>query len=125
MSERIEQAVKLLSTCTCREGRNRYGPWRQIDMSCPLCGDSRGRVQALVDAGLIATQVELEHYDLWGNRTRTPDYATCRTIYRYVTPWREVGAHEPTLPANRTEAGWPRCATCEGGGCHDCTDPAG
>lgn len=28
------------------------------------------------------------------------------------------------LPIHRTEAGWPRCATCEGGGCHDCTDPA-
>lgn len=31
----------------------------------------------------------------------------------------------PTLPAHRTEAGWPRCATCDGGGCPDCTDPAG
>lgn len=27
------------------------------------------------------------------------------------------------LPLHRTEAGWPRCATCDGGGCHDCTDP--
>lgn len=31
---------------------------------------------------------------------------------------------QPTLPLHRTEAGWPRCATCDGGGCPDCTDPA-
>jgi hypothetical protein len=24
----------------------------------------------------------------------------------------------------RAEAGWPRCSTCDGGGCPDCTDPA-
>ena len=28
------------------------------------------------------------------------------------------------LPLHRTEAGYPNCATCDGGGCHDCTDPA-
>lgn len=28
------------------------------------------------------------------------------------------------LPLHRTEAGYPRCATCDGGGCPDCTDPA-
>lgn len=28
------------------------------------------------------------------------------------------------LPLHRTEAGYPRCATCDGGGCLDCTDPA-
>ncbi len=26
------------------------------------------------------------------------------------------------LPVHRTEAGYPRCATCDGGGCPDCTD---
>lgn len=30
----------------------------------------------------------------------------------------------PTLPLHRAEAGWPRCSTCDGGGCPDCTDPA-
>lgn len=29
-----------------------------------------------------------------------------------------------SLPLHRTEAGWPRCSTCDGGGCPDCTDPA-
>ncbi|MFF2388915.1 hypothetical protein [Agromyces sp. NPDC058104] len=28
------------------------------------------------------------------------------------------------LPIHRTEAGYPNCSTCDGGGCHDCTDPA-
>ena len=28
------------------------------------------------------------------------------------------------LPQHRTEAGYPNCATCDGGGCPDCTDPA-
>lgn len=28
------------------------------------------------------------------------------------------------LPMHRTEAGYPNCATCDGGGCYDCTDPA-
>lgn len=28
------------------------------------------------------------------------------------------------LPIHRTEAGYPRCATCDGGGCLDCTDPS-
>lgn len=28
------------------------------------------------------------------------------------------------LPIHRTEAGYPYCSTCEGGGCPDCTDPA-
>jgi len=28
------------------------------------------------------------------------------------------------LPLHRTEAGYPRCSTCDGGGCYDCTDPA-
>ena len=28
------------------------------------------------------------------------------------------------LPIHRTEAGYPNCPTCDGGGCFDCTDPA-
>ena len=29
-----------------------------------------------------------------------------------------------SLPLHRTEAGYPHCSTCDGGGCPDCTDPA-
>ena len=28
------------------------------------------------------------------------------------------------LPIHRSEAGYPNCSTCDGGGCLDCTDPA-
>ena len=28
------------------------------------------------------------------------------------------------LPVHRTEAGYPNCSACDGGGCLDCTDPA-
>lgn len=28
------------------------------------------------------------------------------------------------LPLHRTEAGFPNCSTCDGGGCPDCTDPS-
>jgi hypothetical protein len=35
----------------------------------------------------------------------------------------EAGFARP-LPIHRTEAGYPRCSTCDGGGCPDCTDPA-
>jgi hypothetical protein len=28
------------------------------------------------------------------------------------------------LPLHRAEAGYPNCATCDGGGCLDCTDPS-
>ena len=53
--------------------------------------------------------------------------------WEFVTGWRKK---EPALaavrddeeaeplPIHRTEAGYPRCSTCDGGGCPDCTDPA-
>lgn len=42
---------------------------------------------------------------------------------RYVS-WRADLTEVEELPIHRTEAGHPSCATCEGGGCPDCTDPA-
>jgi hypothetical protein len=46
-----------------------------------------------------------------------------------LSEWAELEAAEATddyrnLPIHRTEAGYPNCATCDGGGCPDCTDPA-
>lgn len=35
-----------------------------------------------------------------------------------------LGATVQPLPIHRTEAGYPNCSTCDGGGCPDCTDPA-
>lgn len=34
------------------------------------------------------------------------------------------GGRFAELPLHRTEAGYPNCSTCDGGGCPDCTDPA-
>jgi len=50
-------------------------------------------------------------------------YKTSRDgwILCYAEDWPDV---EEGLPLHRTEAGWPNCATCDGGGCPDCTDPA-
>lgn len=36
----------------------------------------------------------------------------------YLNP-NEIEDH---IPMHRTEAGWPNCSTCDGGGCHDCTE---
>lgn len=36
----------------------------------------------------------------------------------------EDGRTARPLPIHRTEAGYPNCSTCDGGGCLDCTDPA-
>lgn len=51
---------------------------------------------------------------------------------RIVSDFREcISSSEPvsagegsSLPIHRIEAGYPNCATCDGGGCPDCTDPA-
>ena len=37
---------------------------------------------------------------------------------------QEVTDDRWNLPSHRTEAGYPNCSTCDGGGCPDCTDPA-
>ncbi|MEY4081680.1 MAG: hypothetical protein RL430_2110 [Actinomycetota bacterium] len=46
-----------------------------------------------------------------------------------LSEWAELEAAEAAddyryLPIHRTEAGYPNCSTCDGGGCLDCTDPA-
>lgn len=38
---------------------------------------------------------------------------------------RQREAARTPVDMHRAEVGWrPRCATCDGGGCPDCTDPA-
>lgn len=37
--------------------------------------------------------------------------------------WGQLMGQRP-LPIHRTEAGYPYCSTCDGGGCPDCTDQA-
>ena len=49
----------------------------------------------------------------------TPDKARARMEWPAELPSDDWG-----LPLHRTEAGYPNCSTCDGGGCPDCTDPA-
>ena len=53
-------------------------------------------------------------------------FTSCADPHGYCseakTQWRRW--REAQLPSHRVEAGWPRCSTCDGGGCPDCTDPA-
>lgn len=44
-------------------------------------------------------------------------------VSRTRTAWTPTDDARP-LPLHRTEAGYPRCSSCDGGGCLDCTDPA-
>lgn len=105
-------------------------PWYPPRLTCAECGDSwsdgmlaerpfrRGwrkaaQAQALADwnaAPQLGTRVARDWSEDGGGY-----------ITGYLFPWE---VDEPALPLHRTEAGWPNCATCDGGGCPDCTDPA-
>ena len=76
-----------------------------------------------------------DDYDDQGNYqpgpTRTyPRHARCQPGCCTGTPLCHdpEGDHDVVdrwhLPLHRTEAGYPDCSTCDGGGCPDCTDPA-
>lgn len=55
----------------------------------------------------------------------TPELSYTITTAGRVALARAQDCHRAApLPLHRTEAGYPRCATCDGGGCPDCTDPA-
>lgn len=69
------------------------------------------------------------HIDAWesiiGRRTPAVARPTAGSIFTTAEPGTRGQLPAPrALPQHRTEAGWPRCSTCEGGGCPDCTDPA-
>lgn len=76
-------------------------PQRGSVDGCAACQDITGACPA--------------HYGYAANRARDRAEARLREA---------AGTDGAALPIHRTEAGWPRCATCDGGGCHDCTDPA-
>lgn len=99
-----------------------------------MSADRRGRYAAamssqanldavlrLADAETARLRAELDHRD--------PD---ALVSVRRVREWLDGGGAVSDgadlsglrLPLHRTEAGWPSCSTCDGGGCPDCTDPA-
>lgn len=61
--------------------------------------------------------------DRLGFTKRVCDLCPDRMAAGQVAERAEVRAARP-LPLHRTEAGYPRCSTCDGGGCPDCTDPS-
>ncbi len=56
----------------------------------------------------------------WGEGYRHRD----RQVRRALRAALGGEATPRPLPIHRTEAGYPNCSTCDGGGCLDCTDPA-
>lgn len=58
-----------------------------------------------------------------GDTNPTTPAADVRPHVHPEGPARE-GETDRTFALHRTEAGYPNCATCDGGGCPDCTDPA-
>ena len=55
-------------------------------------------------------------------RDEVPFSAVCAHVEDLIAT--RVTSPERPLPLHRTEAGYPNCSTCDGGGCPDCTDPA-
>lgn len=83
-------------------------------------------------AALLDTRTR-EHRATLANH---PDHCTTEAV-RYTARRQEVArlaldtltraiaeAEAQPLPIHRTEAGYPNCSTCDGGGCPDCTDSA-
>lgn len=74
-------------------------------------------------------EVELHHfgYEIGENDTGlTPQQARDLALALLAAAnYAEEHANDRwNLPLHRTEAGYPNCSTCDGGGCPDCTDPA-
>lgn len=61
-----------------------------------------------------------------GLRLQGMAYTSCPSCdnFRGVMLPEDSPSSPPSLPLHRTEAGTIRCATCDGGGCPDCTDPS-
>lgn len=79
----------------------------------------------------------IKYDDIWQHRRKPTVFSDDRgaTWYdldeamqpRHPIPDAALDGHDGVprdLPIHRTAAGYPRCATCDGGGCPDCTDPA-
>jgi hypothetical protein len=43
-----EQIATALGVCTCPSGRNQHGYWRQVQPTCPACGDVFARADAVL-----------------------------------------------------------------------------
>lgn len=101
----IKKAVDAIApgSCNCREGHNQHGYWRQVDMTCPHCGNSEAKARAVLEA--VADDLRAEGAAkalreaaelVMGPSDYLADNATCRHIAN------ELRAH-----ADAIEAGQP------------------
>lgn len=83
-----------------------------------LAGDVVRLLDELNRARLAKDSAELfcfqRHYDWEEREALLADLAAAENRVR---DW--------DLPIHRTEAGYPNCSTCDGGGCFDCTEESG
>jgi hypothetical protein len=94
-----------------------------VVMSVLASGEPRAAV--VVGAGLVSTAREAPRGDGDCPACLSGYHGLCHGTLNDGTlcDCAQVG-HPRPLPLHRTEAGYPRCSTCDGGGCPDCTDPA-
>ena len=79
-----------------------------------------GEIRLTVEIGLVTSiQASL-------TLDEERDTAILRDALNFYATHYGIGGPQRrrNLPPHRTEAGHPNCATCDGGGCPDCTDPA-
>lgn len=95
------------------------GPW-WLDAVPQGAPEATGSVASLpVKLNELARRWEQDTCDVECSHDR------CVTVHEIVADLDALVPEPPaTLPLHRTEAGWPRCSTCDGSGCPDCTDPA-
>ncbi|WP_411815529.1 hypothetical protein [Gordonia sp. SND2] len=75
-------------------------------------------VKALHEIGMNSEEMLSKIADSIGARP------VCNGDHAHVSPEAVRRLDDRSLPITRTEAGWPNCATCDGSGCPDCTDPS-
>jgi hypothetical protein len=97
------------------------------DRRCAACGQERNLGPSRYIAGerirfcrRVGCVAEAERREREWHRDRAREHEQRKQFVAQMT----VMTAEQALPLHRTEAGYPRCSTCDGGGCLDCTDPA-
>lgn len=94
---------------------------------CTACGQEKnlGALRYIAGERLrfcrrVGCVAEAERREREWHRDRAREHEQRKQFVAQMT----VMTAEQALPLHRTEAGYPRCSTCDGGGCLDCTDPA-
>ena len=138
MSNAINRAAELIDRhiLPLAEGDPRIGDGRIIARALDAAGllttpahDAAALVAELVRRGVLTEDDGGEcDLDTRIHSVNCSCFGRSQRQRRYVTAWepdtRTPLQRSDELPLHRTEAGYPHCSTCDGGGCLDCTDPA-